>query len=90
VGALAIESNMKLQKQAMGLIGGRYATRPRFALEAIRRADKARGQYQEAIRSYLAGKWSEENVHIADAMGAFTMEARQSRRNAVDWMQFME
>ena len=81
---------MKLQKQAMGIVGGRYKSRPKFALEAIRRADGDRNRYQGALRSHLNGTWSSDQVHIADALATFAMEARQSRRCAADWMKYLE
>jgi len=79
---------MKTQKKAMKLISGgrigRYNAKK--SLAEVRLADECRGRYQSGLRSYLAGKWSEENVHIADWMASQTDGAKVAMAWAKYWL----
>ena len=87
MGALAIESSMKTQKRAMGLVGGRYNSNAKSALAEASRADGMRNRYQGALRRELAGTWRHPfGVHIADTMAYLKKEAGISKEYSRGWL----
>jgi len=79
---------MKLQKQAMKIVGGGYVERcnAKKALGCIRWADECRGRYHETIRIYVSGTWPEDSVDPADWMVSQVASSRLAIKWAKHWL----